>query len=83
MTLEEKIKAELKKRGLDENLVGEIKVEKEDDIEQAVYDYKLQVKLEESLKKEKDQAVTKALKTREENLKAEFEEEKKKMIAEF
>jgi len=75
--MEEKIKAELKKRGLDESLWTKIKVDKEEQIEEAVYDLKLQTDVQKHVQKELDQAVTKAVTTREENLREEIEKELK------
>ena len=65
---EKEIKAELKKRGLDESLFDKIKVEKEDQIVEAVYDLKLQEEITKGVKSQIDSEVTKAIKTREENL---------------
>ena len=67
----EQIKAELKKRGLDEGLFDQIKVEKEEDIEGAVFDFAVSKRAESDY----DKRIDKALKTREENLTAKHADE--------
>ena len=74
MEFEKEIKDELKKRGLDVKLAEKINVEKEDEIQDAVYNLKLEVEIE----KIKDKAVNDAIKTRESNLRKTIESELKK-----
>jgi len=70
--LKDKIKAALKKFGLDEELYEKIKAEKEEDIDKAILDY---VKNSEA-----DKRATQAVQTREAKLKEEFEKKQKELL---
>ena len=72
---EEEIKAELKKRGLDPNLHTEIKVTKKEEIETAVYDFKVAQDVKKGIEASKDSIVTEAIKAREATIRAELKTE--------
>ncbi len=75
MSFEKEIKAELKKRGIDEKHTDKIKVDTVEQIEDAVIDLKIQLGVESGVQKEVDQRTTQAIRTREGTLRKEIEAE--------
>jgi len=76
---EEQIKAALKKRGLDENLFSKIKVEKEEEIDEAVVDLKIELKISEGLQKERDILISKTA----EQQRVKFAKEKEDLLKQY